>query len=246
VILLKDFTAEMKEYESILHDKELSKPARDFLKKRGIKPATCSAWHIGFCPRDYVPKCYDEEDYPFYEKMQGRVILPVFDSNGHLITLSGRAVYDDLKPKYMHYTFPTRKTLFGLYINEKEIIQQNAVIFVEGQFDVISAWQKGLRNVVCTFGSHFSTDQIVLSSRYTDRVFILYDGDTAGQDGAYKSMQKIKLRGDVKIRLLRNIFKEGEDLDDYVKKNNFDFLHKVINSTQEDLLKYKLNRQLKA
>jgi len=232
------------EYEQILHDKEMSKPARDFLKKRSIKPQTAKEWHIGFCPRDYIPKCYNKDDYPYYEKMQGRVILPVFDSNGKLITLSGRTIYDDLKPKYMHYTFPTRKTLFGLYINEKEIIKQNAIIFTEGQFDVISAWQRGLRNVVCTFGSHFSTDQIILSARYTNRVFILYDSDEAGQNGAYNSLQRIKMRGDVKIRLLTNVLKNGEDLDDYVKKNNFKFLNSLINATQEDVLKYKLQKML--
>jgi DNA primase len=237
----KDYTLELEEYKSNLWDKEVGKPARLFLKNRKIYKSTAEAWNMGYCPKNYVPKYYKDEKYPFWEKMQGRIILPVFDSNGDLLTLSGRAISDDIKPKYMHYTFPTGKTLFGLYINEKDILKKNAIIFTEGQFDVISAWQHGLRNVACTFGSHFSSDQILLSARYTDRVYILYDDDDAGQEGARKSLEKIKIRGDVKISLLKGILKNGEDLDDWVKHNNCNFFDKIFNSSKEDLLKYKLS-----
>ena len=235
---------ELDEYISNLWDKDIGKDARDFLKFRNIKPSTARAWNIGYCPSDYIPKCYSTNEYPMYTKMQGRVILPVYNSIGELLTLSGRAINDNLKPKYIHYSFPTSKTLFGLYINEKDIIKKNLIFFAEGQIDVISAWQNGLRTCVCTFGSHFSSDQILLASRYTNRVFILYDDDEAGSSGASASMKKLKIKGDVNVKILSGIFRNGEDLDNFVNKYDVSYFDKYINGmSEEEILKYKLSLQ---
>ena len=234
------YEKELNEYMDNLWDKQIGKEARDYLKQRHIKPSTAKAWNIGWCPKDFKPKCYSDTDYPYYMKMQGRIILPVYNSNGELIALSGRTIYKDIKPKYMHYQFPTSFTLFGLFINEKNILQDNYMIFTEGQFDVISAWQNGLKNVACTFGAHFSSNQILLASRYTNNVLILYDADIAGQEGASKALQKIKVRGDVKIKLLTGILKNGEDLDNWVQHNNVNLFKKIAHSNQESLLKYRL------
>ena len=235
---------ELNEYINNLWDKEVGVLAREFLKSRNIRPDTARAWNIGYCPKDFVPKCYSENEYPLYTKMQGRVILPVYDSNGDLLTLSGRTIHSEIKPKYIHYSFPTGKTLFGLYINEKDIIKKNILFFTEGQLDVISAWQNGLRTCACTFGSHFSSDQILLASRYTNRVFILYDDDEAGDKGASASMQKLKIKGDVEVKILKGILKNGEDLDNWVQKYDVSYFDKYIDGmSDEELLKYKLSLQ---
>ena len=113
------YEKELNEYMDNLWDKQIGKEARDYLKQRHIKPSTAKAWNIGWCPKDFQPKCYSDTDYQYYMKMQGRIILPVYNSNGELIALSGRTIYKDVKPKYMHYQFPTSFTLFGLFINEK-------------------------------------------------------------------------------------------------------------------------------
>lgn len=241
-----NYTKELNEYIENLWNKDIGKEARDFLKKRNITANTAREWDIGYCPIDYIPKCFKETDYPTYVKMQGRVIFPVYDSNGDLLTLSGRAIRDDLKPKYMHYSFPTGRTLFGLYKNEKDIIKNNAVFFTEGQIDTISAWQNGFRLCACTFGSHFSEEQILLASRYTKRVYILFDGDDAGIDGAKISYDKIKIKGDMNIKILSNILKNDEDLDDWIKHNDVNYFNKFIRElTKEEILKYKLNLQKK-
>ena len=237
-----DYTQELKEYKHNLFDKEIGKPAREYLKKRNVTPKTAIAWNLGYCPMDYVPECYSKTEYPFWEKMWGRLILPVYNSNGELLTLSGRAISDDIKPKYMHYQFPTSFTLFGLYINEKNILKDNYMIFTEGQFDVISAWQHGLKNVACTFGAHFSANQILLASRYTNHVLVLYDDDEAGQEGALKSYKKLKIHGDVEVKLLKGILKNGEDLDNWVQHHNVSLFQKLAKSNEEALLKYRLKK----
>jgi len=241
-----NYTNELNEYITNLWDRDIGKEARDFLRKRKISPTTAKAWNLGYSPIDFVPKCFKEEDYPTYTKMQGRLIIPVYDSNGELLTLSGRGITDDIKPKYMHYSFQTSRTLFGLYINEKDITKNNVIFFTEGQFDVISAWQNGFRLCACTFGSHFSEEQILLASRYAKRVYILFDEDEAGIDGAKISFDKIKLKGDMSIKILSGILKENEDLDDFVRKNDISYFNRFIKETKlEDILKYKLNLQKK-
>lgn len=239
----KQYEKESKEYEDNLWNRTIGKSARDYLKARNILPSTAKYWQLGYSPNGFVPECYKEEQdkFKFWEKMNGRITIPVYDQNGDMIAISGRAIDKNMKPKYMHYQFPTRKILFGLFQNEKEILKHNMIIFTEGQFDVISAWQHGFRVCGCTFGAHFSSDQLATSSRYTDRVNILYDDDKAGSDGANNSLEKLNLRGDIKIRILRNILKNGDDLDNWIRKNDYHFIMKIINSSQEDLLKYKLN-----
>ena len=235
-----DYAQEMHEYEDNLWDKSIGKIARDYLKNRHISPATAKTWHIGYCPKGFNPKCYTGMQSRFWEKMWGRITLPVFNSNGDLIAISGRTIIDE-KPKYMHYPFPTRKRLFGLYINEKAIMKHNAVIFTEGQLDVISAWQHGFQLCACTFGAHFSSEQIALASRYTDRIYVLYDDDEAGQEGAQKSLNKAKIKGDVKVRLLRGILKNGEDLDNWIQRNDYHKILNYINSNTENALKLRLS-----
>ena len=107
------YEKELNEYMDNLWDKQIGKEARDYLKQRHIKPSTAKAWNIGWCPKDFKPKCYSDTDYPYYMKMQGRIILPVYNSNGELIALSGRTIYKDIKPKYMHYLC----TLLGKHMN---------------------------------------------------------------------------------------------------------------------------------
>src|SRR5574344_357064 len=238
-----NYPKESQEYINNLWDKEIGKPGREYLQKRNISPRTTKIWKLGYSPEGFIPECYknNKGEFKFWEKRNGRITIPVYDSNGKLVSISGRGINKDLKPKYIHYQFSTGKTLFGLYINEKSILKNNMIIFTEGQLDVISSWQNGLDICACTFGAHFSSEQLLLSSRYTDRVNILYDNDEAGEEGTYNSLEKAKVHGDIQIKILKGILKKGEDLDNWIQKNDYRFIIKIINNTKENLLKYKLN-----
>lgn len=84
----------------------------------------------------------------------------------------------------------------------------------------------------------------MLASRYTNRVFILYDDDEAGSSGASASMKKLKIKGDVNVKILSGIFRNGEDLDNFVNKYDVSYFDKYINGmSEEEILKYKLSLQ---
>lgn len=186
-----EYNEESKEYIKMLYSEE-GREARQYLKNRYISVATAKFWELGYSPYDFVPECYKDSDVTFYKKMHGRITIPVYDSNGNMIGISGRAIDPNVKPKYMHYVFPTRSTLFGLWQNKKDVVRENAIVFAEGQFDIINAWQNGLRICVCTFGAHFSEVQYAIASRYTNRINVMYDQDQAGIDGTISSMKRNK------------------------------------------------------
>jgi DNA primase len=59
---------------------------------------------------------------------------------------------------------------------------------VEGQMDCITAYMAGFHNVLATSGTAFTEMQVRLLSRYTKRLFVNFDPDTAGANAAEKSI----------------------------------------------------------
>lgn len=234
---MQKLEAEMSEYTNILLNKPEGKPGREYLRKRHITRSTAIAWHLGFCPVGYHPECYkDETNYMFWTKMYGGLTIPVFDANKKLVTISRRKVielnkikgYENFKqPKYDHYPFNARAVLFGLNMNQGNMFLKNSAVVTEGQLDVISAWQKGIKIVCSSFGAHCSENHLILLNRYVDNIYLIYDNDDAGQRGQEKTKEICK---QFKISVkFKKMFKEGEDLDNWVqthtKEEFFDKLY---------------------
>ena len=65
-------------------------------------------------------------------------------------------------------------------MNQGDMFLNNIAVVTEGQLDVISAWQKGVKVVCSSFGAHCSEAHLVLLNRYVDNIYLLYDNDDAG------------------------------------------------------------------
>lgn len=149
--------------------------------------------------------------------MRGRLTIPVVDSAGDVIAISGRAVEKtDDQAKYMHYVFPTSRVLFGLWMNRRTAFDAGVLVLTEGQLDVITAWQAGMRCVAACFGAHFSEHQLALATRYTSTVAVLFDDDTAGQQGAQTAVAKCKTTGGAQVHIISGVL-HGQDLDEYIR-----------------------------
>lgn len=242
-----DLELELEYYKQCLKDNNVNKIAIDYLNSRNIEQRTVDFWEIGYCPIGCVPPNFNKDDtYKPFEKMYGRIIFPIRNSNGELISLSGRLIVPDGRPKYDHYSFPSRKILFGLYQNKNNIRNKNKCIITEGQIDVITSWQKGLDIVTSSFGAHCSLEHFAILSRYTNNVDILYDNDNAGKEGT-KNIKSFSTHGNLNINYKTNIFPKGEDLDSYLSKNDLNKLYDLLDDNK--LLKNKLNlikRQLRS
>lgn len=159
------------------------------------------------------------------------LVMPYRDLYGNPIALVGRTLLDDKErdklgiPKYKNTTFKKGNHLFGLYEAKDSIIKNNLVFVVEGQFDCITAHDKGLTNVVALGSSNMSFEQFALLTRYTNNVILLLDNDTAGKLGSEKIIKLYSKYANIKVATLPKGFK---DIDEYLSENSIDSLNFIL------------------
>ena len=167
----------------------------EVLDDRGISEETCELLGIGYLAQGR-------------SMMRDRVVFQIADAragkSGELerVILShiGRAVREDQEPKYLFYEgFHKSVELYGqeiikLHEDAKEQIESCGYILVtEGPFDVVKAFEAGLRNVVASLGSSLSEHQAsklkALAEEFgVDQIILAYDRDEAGQLGKEKAL----------------------------------------------------------
>src|SRR5690625_7035325 len=85
--------------------------------------------------------------------------------------------------------------------------------------DVISAYQHGLKNVVATLGTALTERQAQLLRRYTNKIIICYDGDSAGEEASFRAAKVLRPIGfDISIANLDS----AEDPDQYILQKGID------------------------
>ena len=131
--------------------------------------------------------------------MQDRIIFPITDITGSIKCFHGRYLHSDLEPKYK--TIPPHSTLPLFPPIVKPI--NNSIILVEGIFDMLNLYDKGLVNAVCTFGTNFGAVknknkqlkniERLLQYRYqgVNTIYIMYDSDESGCYAAKKLKETI-------------------------------------------------------
>lgn len=163
--------------------------------------------------------CYFE-DYP--------MVMPFRDAYGNVVALVGRTLLPEAEykakniPKYKNTrNFLKGNHVFGLYENKQDILERNCVYVVEGQFDVIKAVEKGLKNVVAVGSNNMTTYQFSIISRYTNNIFLLLDNDEAGEGGRKRAISKFG-----KLANIRNFYlpNEYKDLDEFFNQNELEAL----------------------
>ena len=118
-------------------------------------------------------------------QFENRIIFPIRDIRGKTVALIGRSLDDFNMNKY--FIYPNGAEMPFCPAKIKPI--QNRVILVEGIFDALNLWDKGLKNTVCCFG----TQQVnwvklsLLKLQGITGVDIMFDGDEAGELAAEKA-----------------------------------------------------------
>ncbi|MBU5265899.1 DNA primase [Virgibacillus proomii] len=209
-------------YHHLLRYTKDGKEGYTYLKERGINDPTIDAFQLGFSPNvaQFTAEFLEKKGYhqqllvkagllrvtdsgEATDRFLGRVIFPIRNHLGKIVAFGGRAI-DDHKPKYINSPeselFHKGKLLYNFDLAKRHIRKQNEAILLEGQMDVIAAYQAGIRNVVATLGTALTDFQAKLLKRYVNMVVICYDGDRAGLDAAYKAAVLLRQSGcEVKI-----------------------------------------------
>ena len=219
--------------------------AREYLSGRGLKPEEIQKFRIGFAPdsfhalRERLQPVADQETLrlsglfsfkeqedgkpgPIYSKFRKRVTFPIANESGRVIAFTARALEAGEKagPKYMNSPetplYSKGNVLFNLDKARQAIRETGFAVLVEGQMDCISVYLAGVKNVIATSGTAFTEAQVRLLSRYTTRIIVNFDPDTAGANAAEKSIALLTEEG-FEIRVVT--LEGGLDPDRYIREH---------------------------
>ncbi|MDD2799395.1 MAG: DNA primase [Bacteroidales bacterium] len=175
-----------------------------------------------------------------YDVFRDRLTLPFLDMYGKVIGFTGRYLGSEEKmAKYLNtgdtQAFSKGNVLFGLYQAKQHIAQQEKAYLVEGQIDVLSMAQKGIRNTVGGSGTAFTDAQAKLIKRYSSNTVIIYDGDKAGVKASVTSI-KILLQYGLRVKGI--ILPAGDDPDSFAQKHDLESLPKVLLRLEKSVVDY--------
>jgi len=156
-----------------------------------------------------------------YDVFRARLIFPVYVEAGRIAGFGGRIIpgvgvdeKDGASPKYLNspetILYQKSRILYGLIQALDAIRAQKELYLVEGYMDLIGLWQAGVRNVAATCGTAVTTQHARRLSGLAGKVYLLFDGDSAGRTAAARAFEVFINSGmDVSAIFLP----EGEDPD---------------------------------
>ena len=227
-----------------------------YAQKRGMPKSTLTKFGIGFAPNEWTAmtdamraKGYTDEELRdsglvsekngrIYDRFRNRLMFPIIDVRGNVIGFGGR-VMDDSTPKYLNspetLIFNKRKNLFALNLAKKSKL--GYLILVEGYMDAVALHLYGFDCAVASLGTSLTEEHAVLLSRYTEQVFLIYDGDEAGQRATRRAIPMLEKAG-LQVKVLQ--MKDAKDPDEYLKKFGADKF-KLLLEESSNRVEYQLN-----
>ena len=151
---------------------------------------------------------------------RNRMTVPFIDTSGNVIGFTAR-VLDHSEPKYLNtpetLLFNKSKFIFGLYQAKESIRRSGYVVIVEGNMDVISSHQAGVKEAVATSGTAMTEQHLKTLSRLTSDIRLAYDGDEAGVRATERA---IMMAGDLGIDLtVISDYHGAKDPDELIQKD---------------------------
>lgn len=211
--------------------------AKDYIQTRKLTVNTVERFNIGFAPPgwDNLLTYLQEstaiaqllsagliqvrEGQKSYDRFRQRIIFPVRDVRGRVIAFGGRAIHAKDEPKYLNSPtspiFAKGQHLYGLYeaIAHKPL---QRLFFVEGYMDVLALEQAGIPGAVASMGTAVTEQQLKLAFRYAEELVFCFDGDSAGQKAAWRTLQRVLPVLDDRYQIKFMFLPQGMDPDDLV------------------------------
>lgn len=149
---------------------------------------------------------------------RGRMVVALSDGAGSLVGFTGRIIRDDPKaPKYLNtpqtLLFDKSRHIFGLAQAKEAIRQADNVVIVEGNLDVVSSHQAGVKYVVATAGTAMTEQHIKALSRLTSRIRLAFDGDKAGLAATERAIGLTRnIEVNLEVVVLPDVAKDPDEL----------------------------------
>lgn len=228
-------------YNKILTSTKSGSNAYKYLKERGINDDLIKEFNLGFVNEEAnnILNALIEEDSDlniskedfkkikslYLEKIddgkvtsyfKDRLVIPVLNEDNQIVGFVGRLINSQKEFKYLNSKdsdiFKRQDLVFNLGKAKANLNKNKELIIVEGLFDVISLYKVGYKNVVATFGTQVSNNQIRKIINVSKNLIIFFDGDKAGLKGTLELFTKIKkIDESVKINIVHNKIKKDPD-----------------------------------
>lgn len=246
-------------YHECLLKSPQAEAAREYLKGRGYGRDTAERFHLGYAPpgwENLVPnlasKGVKTEDLHgaglliesdrggYYDRFRGRLMFPIMDVQGRTLGFGARRMDDDPNsPKYINSPeteiYRKGRGFYGLYQAKDHIRKNGRALVVEGYFDQIALYEKGLMYAVATLGTALTVEHARMMRRYAEDVFLVFDADEAGQRAAIRSLESF-LDAGVSPRIV--VVPSGKDPDDYMSEHGKDEFEVLLDAAPPLLTYY--------
>jgi DNA primase len=222
------------------------KVARAYLEDRGLDKAAIDQFGIGYAPsggdallrslkQKYPEKLLVEsglvsrdQSGRLFDRFRRRITFPISNESGKIVAFGCRALGDDM-PKYLNspetQIYSKSNVLYHLDRAKEALRRSDFAVLVEGYMDAIAVARAGISNVVASCGTSLAEPQIKLLARFTRRVIVNYDPDTAGQNATERSISLL-LEQDFEVRVLALPGKA--DPDKFIREQGADAYIKVL------------------
>ena len=209
------------------------------IKKRGFTKQTIIEFKIGYSPNQVngvvaalKKRGFSDDELKraglgtqrysgFSDMFRGRVMIPLSDPQGQVIGFTARLMRDvPDAPKYINtpqtLLYDKGRHVYGLAEAKQAIRSAGYVVMVEGNLDVVSSHQAGIKQVIATAGTALTEHHLKALSRFTSDIRIAFDQDGAGLRATERA---IGLAAKVGIKLGVIDVPDGKDPDDLVRKS---------------------------
>lgn len=228
---------------------------KKYLAKRRLSKEIVETYKLGYAPEawsdlaDYfaakkVPAQYAEQlglikrrssgKTGHYDLFRHRLMFPIFSPARECLGFGGRVVNPEEKPKYLNSPesplFHKGKVFYGLETSVKHIRTADELIVVEGYMDWLALAKAGIMNIAATLGTALTADHARIIKRYTNKVLLLFDGDSAGKMAARRSLPILLAEG----LFARGLFLPDElDPDEFIQERGVDRLSTLISGAPD-------------
>ncbi len=241
-------------------NKEVSSPLK-YLIDRGLSKKTINDFDLGYClsqgnsfyktskEKGFKDSYLDKTGLIIFnedkviDRFKERIIFPIKSLSGRVLGFGGRTIKSSKKiAKYINSPeseiYNKSKILYGIYESRQSIVKDDLCLLVEGYMDVLQFHENGIKNVLASSGTSLTEAQIILISRLTSNIVLLFDGDKAGVNAALRSTDMILEKG-LNVKICS--FPEGEDPDSFVRENKKEKTLEFINQNSKDFVEFKLS-----
>jgi DNA primase len=239
-------------YHYLLTTHPVGKKALAYLKDRGVSKQSMSDFKLGYsldswdglqqfligkkqfrlAELEAAGMIIRSDRGSYYDRFRGRIMFPQFSYAGKVVGFSGRSLDKEAKEaKYINSPetdyYHKSEILFGLNLAKKTIRDKQRIILMEGELDVISSHQIGLKEAVAIKGSAVTAEQASLIRRLTHNLILALDADTAGQEAMKRGIAVCETQA-LNLRVVE--FSGGKDPDEVARSNPKELKQAVNNA----------------